>query len=279
MASKRCKNPCLRLQRLCAKTRFCKYYLAGETCPHGGNCSFAHGDHELRSVPDLSHTRACLWYAAGACAAGAKCKFTHERSLAEPGQQAVGDLGKDLPSDSAARHSGVASGQLTQMSAADRAELSNVCELSSQEGARPLPTQLGDDFPSLELQEDRALAALKLSNDTARRSLPSSRATPVGIRPCAASAVLPSRVAVGPPPSAAVSSPPHPRLLPVIPYRLQASTKAMLSFLEWPHAVREAEHASGHRVYRKNTFLMAVEPPLFSFAIQRCKSSPASFRL
>eukprot|EP01051_Picozoa_sp_SAG22_P007876 SAG22_NODE_571_length_9011_cov_292.011670_11_plen_334_part_00 len=35
------------------KTRLCTFHAAGNMCPHGDECTFAHGDHELEASPPL----------------------------------------------------------------------------------------------------------------------------------------------------------------------------------------------------------------------------------
>lgn len=65
------------LKPLCAKTRLCAFYEHG-ACQRGKACTFAHGEAELRSAPDLSLTRLCSKMVTyGRCDRGAECKFAH----------------------------------------------------------------------------------------------------------------------------------------------------------------------------------------------------------
>eukprot|EP00929_Paragymnodinium_shiwhaense_P033128 TRINITY_DN18249_c0_g2_i2.p1 TRINITY_DN18249_c0_g2~~TRINITY_DN18249_c0_g2_i2.p1 ORF type:complete len:187 (-),score=18.31 TRINITY_DN18249_c0_g2_i2:322-882(-) len=64
--------------------------------------------------------------------------------------------------------------------------------------------------------------------------------------------------------------------LPLIPYRRKLS-EATESLLLWPwNRHREVDHASGHRVYRKNTFLIISDSPRDSprELLRRCFSMP-----
>ncbi|EER14604.1 conserved hypothetical protein, partial [Perkinsus marinus ATCC 50983] len=46
------------------KIRLCKFYEHG-LCWHGDNCSYAHGEKELRQAPDLRKTKICHQFRLG----------------------------------------------------------------------------------------------------------------------------------------------------------------------------------------------------------------------
>eukprot|EP00927_Polykrikos_kofoidii_P056037 TRINITY_DN50217_c0_g1_i1.p1 TRINITY_DN50217_c0_g1~~TRINITY_DN50217_c0_g1_i1.p1 ORF type:complete len:390 (+),score=48.96 TRINITY_DN50217_c0_g1_i1:132-1172(+) len=57
------------------KTKLCQFFQEGR-CTRGPNCTFAHGDDELRITPDLRKTRLCQNFLKGACKLD-DCKFAH----------------------------------------------------------------------------------------------------------------------------------------------------------------------------------------------------------
>lgn len=57
------------------KTRICAYHLKG-TCRYGNACAFAHSCTELQSIPDLRKTRLCEAYEQGWCT-NKDCSFAH----------------------------------------------------------------------------------------------------------------------------------------------------------------------------------------------------------
>lgn len=63
------------------KTELCKHYAANQECPHKENCSFAHGEAELRnSNPNFQgyKTKICkLFHEDGICLFGARCNYIH----------------------------------------------------------------------------------------------------------------------------------------------------------------------------------------------------------
>lgn len=62
----------------CHKTRLCMYFQDGY-CSRGVACSFAHGEDELRSTPDLSRTKMCpRMLKLGECRLGERCQFAHD---------------------------------------------------------------------------------------------------------------------------------------------------------------------------------------------------------
>lgn len=78
------------LSTVCAKTRLCKFYSSGGSCPRGNSCKFAHGEGELQVAPDLSHTKMCpnlLRY--GVCKRGPSCRFAHSDDELRPIAEAV----------------------------------------------------------------------------------------------------------------------------------------------------------------------------------------------
>eukprot|EP00929_Paragymnodinium_shiwhaense_P053496 TRINITY_DN26779_c0_g1_i2.p1 TRINITY_DN26779_c0_g1~~TRINITY_DN26779_c0_g1_i2.p1 ORF type:complete len:259 (+),score=0.61 TRINITY_DN26779_c0_g1_i2:75-779(+) len=64
--------------------------------------------------------------------------------------------------------------------------------------------------------------------------------------------------------------------LPCVPYQPDASAanNVIGSLLEWPEDERQVLHASGHHVYRKNTFLIIADSPRQSDEMRRCWSLP-----
>ena len=61
------------------KTRLCAFFARRE-CTQGSSCPFAHGEHELRTVPNLTKTRLCQEYRqTGKCSAERSCQFAHSR--------------------------------------------------------------------------------------------------------------------------------------------------------------------------------------------------------
>mmetsp|Transcript_10033 Transcript_10033/g.22489 ORF Transcript_10033/g.22489 Transcript_10033/m.22489 type:complete len:463 (+) Transcript_10033:96-1484(+) len=64
-----------------AKTKMCKSHLSGQ-CHRGQACNFAHGQEELRPLPNLRRTKMCREICKmGFCSKGRNCGFAH--SLAE----------------------------------------------------------------------------------------------------------------------------------------------------------------------------------------------------
>merc|ERR1719265_1104015 len=57
------------------KTKLCTFFQEGR-CTRGTDCSFAHGDVELRELPDLRKTRLCAAFAEGNCV-DRDCNFAH----------------------------------------------------------------------------------------------------------------------------------------------------------------------------------------------------------
>jgi len=60
----------------CRKTTMCKFFLAG-SCERGAACNFAHGENELRQVPDLRLTQLCPSLAATGVCRDSDCKYAH----------------------------------------------------------------------------------------------------------------------------------------------------------------------------------------------------------
>lgn len=65
-------------QRLFSKTRLCRFHQVGR-CRKGVLCPFAHGEEEMRNVPDLTKTSICArWARRGGCPLPAReCRFAH----------------------------------------------------------------------------------------------------------------------------------------------------------------------------------------------------------
>ncbi|KAI7697738.1 hypothetical protein SSS_10012 [Sarcoptes scabiei] len=62
------------------KTEICNRYKRYGRCDYGHACTFAHGSHELKQIPNYK-TRLCSNFTQkGYCEFGAKCIFLHERS-------------------------------------------------------------------------------------------------------------------------------------------------------------------------------------------------------
>ncbi|GAX78755.1 hypothetical protein CEUSTIGMA_g6192.t1 [Chlamydomonas eustigma] len=71
------------------KTRLCQEFMTSGNCKYGMKCTFAHGQHELRSVgqmsntpmekrPEIHKTKLCLKFIqTGSCQYGARCTFAH----------------------------------------------------------------------------------------------------------------------------------------------------------------------------------------------------------
>lgn len=65
------------------KTELCKNFQAGEHCAFADRCCFAHGEAELRAVPEYSEpeeTESCPDFYAGFCRQGANCPLSHKKS-------------------------------------------------------------------------------------------------------------------------------------------------------------------------------------------------------
>ncbi|CAJ1344758.1 unnamed protein product, partial [Effrenium voratum] len=58
------------------KTRLCSFHQVG-ACNRGSACNFAHGEADLREMPDFSKTRICKAFANGSCELGVACRFAH----------------------------------------------------------------------------------------------------------------------------------------------------------------------------------------------------------
>jgi len=66
------------LRQACQKTRLCKLYLQG-ACGRGADeCSFAHGEEQIKVHPNLHCTKLCpMMQSTGECNRGSRCKFAH----------------------------------------------------------------------------------------------------------------------------------------------------------------------------------------------------------
>ncbi|CEM16678.1 unnamed protein product [Vitrella brassicaformis CCMP3155] len=59
-------------------TALCKYWTLRHRCPHGDDCSFAHGEDELRPLTRLIKVRLCpSFMETGECSMGRRCWFAH----------------------------------------------------------------------------------------------------------------------------------------------------------------------------------------------------------
>lgn len=72
------------------KTELCKNYSLGLVCPYGDQCSFAHGQAELKTrllVSPHYKTKKCRnFHIDGYCHFGSRCQFLHEEDTARSGQ-------------------------------------------------------------------------------------------------------------------------------------------------------------------------------------------------
>ncbi|MCQ2817612.1 MAG: hypothetical protein MJ252_10140 [archaeon] len=63
------------------KTELCKHYALYHCCPHGENCSFAHGESQLRQNTNSFQgyrTKICkLFVEDGYCVFGSRCNYIH----------------------------------------------------------------------------------------------------------------------------------------------------------------------------------------------------------
>lgn len=66
------------LERFLQKTRLCVFHSQG-LCTKGNKCSFAHGEEELASQPNLSNTRLCEDFQNGKCT-NPNCTYAHEKT-------------------------------------------------------------------------------------------------------------------------------------------------------------------------------------------------------
>jgi hypothetical protein len=55
----------------------CALVEAGEHCPEGDKCPYAHAISELRATPMLYKTVLCSWWKKGQCEFGDSCRFAH----------------------------------------------------------------------------------------------------------------------------------------------------------------------------------------------------------
>src|SRR3984893_16423031 len=58
------------------KTELCKFYIDYNKCNKGDKCTYAHGQHELRSINNVPN-KTCFYYEKGFCRNGNNCKFRH----------------------------------------------------------------------------------------------------------------------------------------------------------------------------------------------------------
>lgn len=66
-----------------AKTRICKFYQHG-LCARGNVCRFAHGNTDLKSMPDFRNTKLCkVFVQTGACP-NVACPFAHAEEQLKP---------------------------------------------------------------------------------------------------------------------------------------------------------------------------------------------------
>ena len=61
------------------KTKICPFMLTGK-CFKGDSCTFAHYEHELKKIPNLTKTKLCLCFQMGYCQNGKDCSFAHGES-------------------------------------------------------------------------------------------------------------------------------------------------------------------------------------------------------
>eukprot|EP00929_Paragymnodinium_shiwhaense_P082927 TRINITY_DN43962_c0_g4_i1.p2 TRINITY_DN43962_c0_g4~~TRINITY_DN43962_c0_g4_i1.p2 ORF type:complete len:224 (-),score=14.25 TRINITY_DN43962_c0_g4_i1:101-772(-) len=200
-------------------------------------------------------TRLCLYYTgdAASCRAGEHCLFAHSvEELCEA---------PDLAGTS-----------MCHSYAQGSCEAGTNCSFAHGEGVRrPWPTAA----PPQALARD-------LQNDV--RSRASGAAAPFGCnsgeqQSSSSSAMLPlpayRRVEEGA--GSSHRGQVQAGSLPFIPYRVDhasSSSSALRSLLAWPAEEREVAHISGHRVYRKNTFLIVADSARQGDEFRRCWSVP-----
>jgi hypothetical protein len=67
------------LERFLQKTRLCVFHSQG-LCTKGSKCSFAHGEEELASQPNLSNTRLCEDFQRDGKCENPNCTYAHEKT-------------------------------------------------------------------------------------------------------------------------------------------------------------------------------------------------------
>ncbi len=65
------------------KTRLCKYHARGKTCRKARNCSFAHGEHELRELRVEKIAAICVNFLNNNCMYGINCYYCHSQNELE----------------------------------------------------------------------------------------------------------------------------------------------------------------------------------------------------
>lgn len=72
------------LGSVCHKTRLCVFHVQGH-CSRGNTCVYAHGEHELRPMPDLTRTKMCPHVSKdGRCNMGMICPYAHSEEELRP---------------------------------------------------------------------------------------------------------------------------------------------------------------------------------------------------
>lgn len=72
------------LGSVCHKTRLCVFHVQGH-CSRGSACVYAHGEHELKPMPDLTRTKICPHLSKeGRCNNSSSCPYAHSEEELRP---------------------------------------------------------------------------------------------------------------------------------------------------------------------------------------------------
>lgn len=74
------------------KTELCRQYGESGRCDYGEKCLFAHGKHELKSLPNY-RTKVCTSWTYGKCQFGESCMFLHPDRHTRNGHRSSSNVG------------------------------------------------------------------------------------------------------------------------------------------------------------------------------------------